>query len=192
MRCAGGGKAGDPPQANAADARARERLDGFRHEVTMTWASHPVQDHPGDFYARVEAGAALDDRRRGLRLPAGVEHEQDRPAERRRDIGGRTGPARLSHYSVEKPHNAFAEDKVASLASGNCQSAEKSGRHRPTVQIEAWFACRGGMKGRVDIIRPAFCAGHREARIPVRAHEPKGQHGLAATRARRGDNKTAC
>ena len=158
----------------------------------MTRASHPVQDHPGDFYARVEAGAAVHDRRRGLRLSAGVDHEQDRPAERRRDIGGRTGPARLSRHAVEKPHDAFAEDKVASLASGNGQSAEKSGRHRPTVQIEAWFARRGGMKGRVDIIRPAFGAGHSEARIPVGAHEPKGQHGLAAARARRGDDETAC
>lgn len=158
----------------------------------MTRASHSVQDHPGDFYARVKTGAAMDNGRRGLRLSAGVEQEQDRPAERRRDIGGRTGPARLSRYAVEKPHDAFAEDKAATLASGDGQSAEQRRRHRPTVKIEAWFARRGGMKSRIDIIRAAFDAGDGEARIPVRAHEPKGQDGLAAARARRGDHETAC
>ena len=57
-----------------------ERFDGLGHEAAMTRTSNPVQDHPGDLYAWVEAGAALDNRRRGLRLSAGVDHKQDRPA----------------------------------------------------------------------------------------------------------------
>ena len=93
--------------------RKPKRLDGRAHKPSMARACDPVQDHPGDFDARVEAGAALDNRRRRLRLPAHVEHEQDRPAERRRDIGGGAGPARLARHAVEKPHQTFAKDEFA-------------------------------------------------------------------------------
>src|ERR1019366_4949874 len=58
-----------------------EGLDGSARKATMARACNSIQDHPGDFYARVETGAAMHNGCRCLRLSAGVEHEQDRPAE---------------------------------------------------------------------------------------------------------------
>jgi len=83
--------------------RDSECLDGSADKASVTRACDPVQDHPGDFYARVEAGAALNNGSRRLRLPADVEHEQNRPAECRCDIGGRAGAARLSGTPSKSP-----------------------------------------------------------------------------------------
>src|SRR5208283_1208346 len=123
------------------------------------------------FDARVEAGAALNNGSRRLRLPADVEHEQNRPAECRRDIGGRAGAARLSRHAVEKPHQAFAEDQLTSFASSDAQLAKLRRGHRPTVEIKTLFAGRRRVESGVDIIRPAFGTCNGEARIPESAHE---------------------
>ena len=134
--------------------RNTERFDGLCRKLAMARAGNLIQDHARDAHARIEARAAFNNGGRCLRLPTHIDHEQDRPAKRSGDIGGRACPALFSRNAVEKSHHPFAQDEAAALGTGNGQRLKKWRTHRPAVEIEALSARRGGMESGVDIIRP--------------------------------------
>ncbi len=63
------------------DDRDTQCLDRLGCQPGMPRAAKPVEHDTGDGQARIVGCKALDDRRRGLRLAADVQHQQHRPAE---------------------------------------------------------------------------------------------------------------
>ena len=96
-----------------AEDRDPHRLDRVDDQPAMALAADAIDDDAGDAEPRVVRSAALDHRRRRLRLPGDVEDEQDRHAERGGDVGrGAAAPA-LRRNAVEQPHRGFAKRKLA-------------------------------------------------------------------------------
>ena len=91
--------------AHDRDAHCLDRLDD---EPAMALAADAIDDHARDLEPLVIGGAALDDRRRRLRLTGDVDDQQDRHAERRRHIGRGAGAPSRARDPVEQPHRGFA------------------------------------------------------------------------------------
>ena len=108
-----------------AEDRNPHRLDRVDDEPAMALAADAIDDDAGDAEPRVVSRAALDHRRRRLRLPGNVEDEQDRHAERRRDVGRGAGAPALRRNAVEEAHRGFAERELA-LAAASAASAESN------------------------------------------------------------------
>ena len=134
--------------------------------------------------------AALDDRRRRLRLTGDVDHQQHRRAERRGDIGGGACAPGLSRHAVEEPHRGFAQQQGAAGRRAGGEILDERGRHRPTIEIEARppRGCR--VKRRIDIIGTRFDADDIEP-LSTKGAQQAERHGrLAAARARRRDDQS--
>ena len=78
-------------RAKDSDAAGRH---GVGDEGAMPFAAHTVEHDPGDAHRLVMSGKPARHRRRGLRLPGDIEHQQHREAEARREVGGRTEAAK--------------------------------------------------------------------------------------------------
>ncbi len=110
-----------------ADDRNAERLDRVDHEAAMPLAADTVDDHAGDLEAPVVSRAALDDRGGRLGLARDVDDEEDRHAERGRDVRRRAAaPARRGH-AVEQPHRGFAERQARPAEARPAKAARRSG-----------------------------------------------------------------
>ena len=92
---------------------------------------------PATLSRGVVGRAALDDRRRRLRLAGDVEDEQDRQAERGGDVGRGAAAAARRRDAVEQAHRGFAERKRAVRRRLRGERGEKLGRHRPGIEIDA-------------------------------------------------------
>ena len=62
--------------------------------------------------------------------------------------------------------------------------------HGPIIEIDARCSSSGGMKSRVDIIRPSFGRGHLQPTIFESPQQAESDQGFAAARLRCGDDKT--
>ena len=174
-----------------ADDRDPHRLDRLDDEPAMALAADAIDDDAGDAEPRVIGRAALDDRRRRLRLPGDVEDEQDRKPKRRRDVGrGAAAPA-FRRNAVEQPHRGFAEREVAFGRRLRGDRGQKLGRHGPGVEIDALAPRRRGVEGRIDVIGAGLEADHIDAAALERAQEAECRRRLAAAGARRGDHEPA-
>ena len=85
---------------------------------------------PASFTRRIEARETVRDGGRRLRLSADIEHEHERPAERRRDVGRRAAAARLRGDAIEKSHQGFRD--------GDFRAARISLRERGKKVRAAW------------------------------------------------------
>ena len=65
------------------------------------------------------------------------------------------------------------------------------GRHGPGIEIDAFAARRGGVKGRIDIIGAGLQADNVDPAPLERAQEAEGRGRFAATGAGRGDHEPA-
>ena len=75
-----------PIARNGAQHRNSRARDRVGDEAAMALAADLVEDDACDGDARIIADAALYDGARRLRLAADVQHQQHRPAGRRRNI----------------------------------------------------------------------------------------------------------
>ena len=104
-----------------AHDRNAHRLDRLNDEPAMALAADAIDDDAGDLQPLVIGRAALDDRRRRLRLAGNVDDQQDRHAERSRDIGRGAGAPGLagtpSNSPIEASHSASALCPAACAAS---------------------------------------------------------------------------
>ena len=117
-------------------------------QPAMPLAGDLVEDHAGDRDARVVMHAAERDRGRRLRLAGDVDHQHDRPAEQRREIGARAGVSVRARHAVEQPHRAFDDDEVGAVGRLARDLAQQRVGHGEGVEIGAGRAGRGGMEGR--------------------------------------------
>ena len=174
-----------------AENRDPHRLDRVDDEPAMALAADAIDDDAGDAEPRVVRSAALDHRRRRLRLARDVEDEQDRHAERGGDVGrGAAAPA-LRRNAVEQPHRGFAERELAFGRRLGGKRGEQLGRHGPGIEIDALAPRRRGVEGRIDIIGAGLEADDIDAAALERAQEAERDGRLAAAGARRGDHEGA-
>ena len=114
------------------------RLDRVDDEPAMALAADAIDDDAGDVEPRIIGRAALDDRRRRLRLPRDIENQQDRHAERRYDIGRGAAAAACRGHAVEQPHRGFAERKRVLARRLLSERGQELRRHRPGIEIDAF------------------------------------------------------
>ena len=136
-----------------ADDRNTHRLDRLDDEPAMALAADAIDDDARDLQPLVIRSAALDDRRRRLRLARHVDDQQDRHAERRRHIGRGAGAPRLARDAVEQPHRGFAQSERALSRRSRRERGQKARPHRPGIEVDAFAPRRRGMEGRIDIVR---------------------------------------
>ena len=72
-----------------------ERGDSVGDERAVPFAADAVEDHARDVHRRIVRGKASHQGCGRLRLPRDIEHEQDRQAEMRSEVGRRAALARL-------------------------------------------------------------------------------------------------
>ena len=89
------------------------RLDRLDDKAAMALAADAIDDHARDLEPLVIGCAALDDRRRRLRLTRDVDDQQDRHAKRRRHVGRGARAPTLSRNAVEETHRGFAQSERA-------------------------------------------------------------------------------
>ena len=172
-----------------AHDRNADRFDGLRDQPPVALAADAIDNDACDFEPLVISSAALDDRRRRLRLAANVDDEQDWHGERRRHIGRGAGAPACRRHAVEQPHRRFAQSKRASSCRLRGNRRQKLGRQGPGIEVDA-FPPRGcGMEGRVDVIGARFEADDVHAAAPERPQKAKRRRRLAAAGARRGDHE---
>ena len=174
-----------------AENRNPHRLDRVDNQPAMALAADAIDDDAGDAEPRVVRSAALDHRRRRLRLPRDVEDEQHRHAERRCDVGrGAAAPA-LRRNAVEEPHRGLAQRELAFGRRFSGERCQKLGRHGPGIEIDALAPRRRSVEGRIDVIGAGLEADDIDAAAPERAQEAERDGRLAAAGARRGDHEGA-
>ena len=129
-----------------------------------------------------------------LRLARDIEHEQNRQAELRREIGGGAAPAWRAGgvgRAVEQTHDAFDDQDVRAIRLTHGERVEQVCRHRPGIEIDARPAGDRGMKGRIDVVGSGFRRAHRDAAADERCQNGQRYGGLAGAGMRRGHDETA-
>ena len=183
------GQAHLPVARNGAEHRHARAGNGVGYEAPVPLAADLVENDACNADARIITQAALHDGAGGLRLAAHIQHQQHRPARGRRNIHRRAAASFGRGHAIEEPHQPLAEREVRALPRLHCQRGQQGGLHGPGVQIEAGAARRHPMKGRVDIIRPAFQPAHPHAPARKGAQKAQRQRGLAAGGPGRGDDE---
>ena len=78
----------------------------------MAFAADAIEDDAGDAHRRIVRRKTAHECGRRLRLPRHVEHEDDRQAKMRGEIGGGAAPAGLRRGAVEQTHDAFDDHDI--------------------------------------------------------------------------------
>ena len=174
-----------------ADNRHAECGDRVRDQGAMPFAADAVQDHAGDAHARIVRCEATHQRCSRLRLPRHVDDKDDRQAEMRGEVGGGAAAAGRRAGAVEQAHDALDHQHVGAGSGVRSEAVEERRRHRPAVEIEARRAGRGGMKRRIDVIRPGLGRAYHDAAARERGDERQRHRGLAGAGLRRRDDQAA-
>ena len=183
------GQAHLPIARNGAEHWHARAGNGVGDEATVTLAADLVENDARNGDARIIAHAALHDGAGGLRLAAHIQHQQHRPARGGRNIDGGAAASFGRGHPIEEPHQPLAERQVRALPGLQRERGQQGGLHGPGVEVEAGAARRHAVKGRVDIIRPAFQPAHPHAPACECAQQAQRQRGLAAGGAGRGDDE---
>ena len=116
----------------------------------MARAAGPVEDQTGNADPRVLAGEAVNQRRDRMCLACAIDHQHHREFQDTGEIGRAAVP--FEPRAIEKTHGPFDEEQPGARR----QCFQPVGRHRPCVEIWAWHATGGGVKGGIDIVRAGF------------------------------------
>ena len=146
--------------ANDGHANSFDRLDD---EPTMAVAGDAIDDDARNFQPIVISCAALDDRRRRLRLTRHIDDQQDRHAERRRDVSRGAGAPGCRGNAVEQPHRGFAQSERTWVGRLPGEGGKEVGGHRPGIEVDALPPRGCGMKCRVDIVGAGLETDHVDA-----------------------------
>ncbi len=137
----------------AEDRELRQRRPRRRGEDrAVSRAADAVEDHAGENDVLPVPREALEQRRDGCALARRIHHQHHRPAEPRRELGGRSGLAGAD--AVEESHGAFAEHQRAGALQRCARFASSAGRIAQAVEIEAGRAGGRRMKGGIDVVGP--------------------------------------
>ena len=141
-----------------------EHGDGVGDERAVAFAADAVEDHARDVHRRIVRGKASHQGRGRLRLPRDIEHEQDRQAKMRSEVGRRATLPGCCRGAVEQAHDAFDHDDIGAVRRLRGERVEKFARHRPAIQIDARRTGDGGVERRIDVIGSRFRRAHDRAR----------------------------
>ena len=169
------------PRTGMADARHAARATSAR----VAGAGDLVEDDAGERDARVVGGAAEHDGGGRLRLAADVDHEQDRPAGRGRDVGGRAGaPGFDAERRRTGPSSPRRCTRSAPTRRAAARLASRAGAIAQASRLRLGRA-RSRRRGRPDRCNPARISARRREGPPNEGtQQAEGDRGLA--RARRG------
>ncbi len=135
-----------PVGANHAEEAVAE---GGGHDFGVAVAGDAVGDDAGQGDVGPIGGKAMDQCGQGLGLVAGIDDENHRQAESRRQIGRRT---RGAMGAIEEAHDALDDDEVG-IAAGRLEEGGTARlAHGPGIEIGAGPARGMGMKARVDVV----------------------------------------
>ena len=147
---------------------------------------------PAIAHAFAKIAQAGRDRRRGLCLAGGIEHQQHRPAHHLRKIRRwrrcRTCPASRRHRTGPSSPRPAPDRRRRRVPSSWSMVVA---RHRPAIEIDRGAPGRRGVKGGIDVIRAALEALHGKPAIAEGARQRQGQRGLAGAGGGCGDDEAA-
>mmetsp|Transcript_29010 Transcript_29010/g.55700 ORF Transcript_29010/g.55700 Transcript_29010/m.55700 type:complete len:303 (+) Transcript_29010:1802-2710(+) len=153
-------------------------------------AGHPVQDHTGKGQVGIVHFEPQRCGRRRLRLTADIDDQHHGPAHLQCRLCTRTEPCLPAcRDPVEKPHGPFADADICPICFGR-DPTQKCGVHRPAVKVERRPSGCCEVKGRVDIVGPAFEGLHREPLVAQSPQKSKHNSGFASARRRGRDQQT--
>ena len=136
----------DAPEYGNADPLGR--LD---KQISVPVAPDPVVDDACDVDVIAEARKPVDDSRCGGSHRTRVDYQDHRQPGGHRDIGG---GALMRGRAIEEPHDTLDDDELRTLRRRRDNRGERRVQHRPRVEVQARPAARGGVKGRIDVVRP--------------------------------------
>ena len=105
---------GSAPSTGISSAR-----DCLGNERAMAFAADAIEDDAGDAHGRIVRAKTAHDRGCRLRLPRHVEHQHDRQAKMRGEIGGGAAAAGRSGAAAapsNRPIDAFDHDDIGAAA----------------------------------------------------------------------------
>ena len=175
-----------------AEHRNAERGDRVGDQRAVLFAGRAIENDAGDAHRGIVRGKTPHHGRRRLRLPRYIEHQHDRKAEMRGEIGGRAAAARDAAGAVEQAHHAFDDENIRvtrPLAPPKRRAARRG--MAQVVEIDARCADGGGVECRVDVIRTGFCRAHFDAAPRQRRQHGERHGGLAGAGVWRGDDEAA-
>ena len=179
---------------HGADDGNNERADRFGDDCAVPFAADTIQDDAGDAHGRIVRGKTSHDSRGRLHLARNIEHQHDRQAEMRGEIGGGAAPAGRTGRrgrSIEQAHDAFDHQDIGAIGGLRRQGVEKFSRHGPGIEIDARGTSDGGMERRIDVIGPRLRRAHDNAAPRKRRQQRKRHRRFAGAGMRRGDDEPA-
>jgi hypothetical protein len=164
-------------------AQPGERL-AQHHGVAVR--RHPVEHHAGDVDTRIEGGEAVHDSGNGPRHRRGVDHQQDRCAERPSHVGGRR--SRTVRRPVEEPHDTLDDQHVAAGGGAGRQWADGLRSAQPRVEVARPVSGGQGVVAGIDEVRTHLRRPHLVPGRPQRGEQPGGDGRLAHPGMGAGDD----
>jgi hypothetical protein len=155
-------------------ARARQRF--------VPRARDAVEHDAGERDILAQRGKAKRCRRRRLRLSGHIKHQHHGPAGEGGDVGAGAGSC-LADCSdaIEQAHRTFGQHQIGAVRRLH-QGSKLRGPHRPAIEVQRSAPGRGGMEGRIDVIRPALERLHRQPLGTKRRQQAQHQGGFAGAR----------
>ncbi len=173
-------------RAEHGDSCIVERMP---HEIFMTRAGDTVEHDARKAHAGAIIAKACGDRRRSLRLARRIDHQNHRPAEHRRNVGGGAGAADAAcGNTVEQTHRALSEHDIG-VGTAADEMRDGPAIHRPAIDIDGGAPRRGGVESGIDVVGAALEALHVQSAMAPGAGKRQRQRRLANTGGRRGDHE---
>ena len=167
---------GQPPRLIAGQGAQQRRqtfaVERAAQDVGVTGAARVVGDNSDQPDAHA-GGIQLkpgDQRGGGPGHAPSVEHERHGDAEGAGAVGGAARRV-AGGAAVEKPHDAFAHGGVGVVGAAVPQRADAVAAHHPGIEIAGRAAGGLGVKGRVDVVRPALEPLHAQPAPRERPHQ---------------------
>ena len=153
----------------------------------MFGASDTVENHAGEFEARVECIEPMHKGGGGRSLSARIHDQDNGYIACNGDVGSR---ATAAGRAVEQSHNTFSDDHINIGRDGVEIRFDRPGAHPPSIQVMTCSPARRGMKGGIDVVRTDFEGSNRASAFSIGAEECQSRYGLTAAGSRSRDEKT--
>ena len=177
---------------HGAEDRNIKRGDRIGDELAVAFAADAIEHHASDAHG---ADHAQQSRARQLRPTAtGPPHrapERTGSRNARGEIGGRAAPRRRARRPRRTGPSRLRSRRGRRRVPLRAQRASSNaGGIAQLSRLHAVAPRRRGMKGGVDVVRPAFAARTRNAAPRKRSNQRERDRRLAGARTRGGDDES--
>ncbi len=166
---------------NAEDFDPARLQRAAQHRLVLG-AAHLVEDDTGDTDIIAVASVALHQGSHGLRHTAAIDNKHHGQIQHGGQIGRRAGAI---HGPIEQAHHRLDEQEAALNGLERGVGAYEIRSHRPGIIVEAGRPAGGGVKGRIDIIRPRLAGDEVESGSGEGPRQPQRHRRLTGAGGRR-------